>query len=85
MSSLRCTDRSPGILPSDLSRRSSAFPPKTRLRVQGQPHRLKRPAKTLDRFVATGDDFFERLAEARLASLSEIGGVCAQCRHRRSS
>jgi hypothetical protein len=55
------------------------------LRIQGQPHRLKRPAKTLDRFVATGDDFFERLAEARLASLSEIGGVCAQCRHRRSS
>jgi hypothetical protein len=28
MSSLRCTDRSPGILPSDLSRRSSAFPPR---------------------------------------------------------
>jgi hypothetical protein len=45
----------------------------------------KRPAKILDRFVATGDDFFERLVEARLASLSEIGGVCARCRHRRGS
>jgi hypothetical protein len=43
----------------------------------------KPPAKILDRFVATGDDFFERLVEARLAGLSEIGSVCAQCRHRR--
>ena len=45
------------------------------LRPQRQPQRVERFAETFDRLVAAGHDFFQLLAETRLAAFAEIGRV----------